>query len=352
MTSLHKNLPVGEIHIPYSWQYNNATERLAATGFLAEDVGKLAWQLDNNSIWLLSSVTPTWVQVGGVASGTEAALLYLECRKGSGGTIAVGKPVYQSGYNLGGWIEVELAEADVPGSMPCIGLAQETLTTAATGQVVVAGRLSGFNTTSWSDGDPLYVDVTAGDLTNTKPAGATTGIQKVGSVLYSHPSQGVVLVSGANRTNDLPNLGENKTWKGDASGYPQEADFPTIIFGADYQREESLAESQTTLNTYQDKVTLTTPALTGTYRVGWSAMFNNNDKAGFGRLYNVTDAVVIGDEIPVRFKDSADKYWPFGTAHEVLFTGASKTFKVQWRDGAGGQTQSIKDAYIEFWRVS
>ncbi len=350
MTSLHKDLPVGQIHVPYSWEYDNATERAAAVGFLAADVGKLAWQHDDNSIWLLTSVTPTWTQVGGVASGTEAALLYVEVRKGSGGTIAVGKPVYQSGYNLGGWIEVELADADDPAKMPCIGLAKEIITTSSNKKVVISGRLSGFNTSAFAFGDPLYVSTTAGDLTNAKPNGAATGIQKVGSVLFSHGSQGVVLVSGANRTNDLPNLTEGKTWIGNANGHPIETDLS--LFGQDYQREEVLAEISTTLDTPQTRVTLTTPALTGTYRVSFHAQRNNSDKPGWVRLYNDTDAAVIGFEQQVRTKLTADNYPDHGSAHNVVFAGVAKTFFLQWWDNAGGNAQYIRDAYIEIWRVS
>ncbi len=124
------------------------------------------------------------------------------------------------------------------------------------------------------------------------------------------------------------------------------------IFGDDYQRQESLAESQTTLSAYQDKVTLTTPALTGTYRVAWGAMVTNTDKAGLVQLYNVTDAAVVGFEIPYRPKIAADDYPTVGAVHEVTFTGSAKTFKIQWKDGVGGNTQSIKDAWIEVWRVS
>jgi len=131
-----------------------------------------------------------------------------------------------------------------------------------------------------------------------------------------------------------------------------DAHIAAAVFGKDYQRQESLAESQTTLAAYQDKVTLTTPALTGTYRIAWGAMVTNTDKVGQVRLYNSTDAAVVGAEIPYRPKVATDNYPTRGAVHEVTFTGAAKTFIVQWKDGAGGNTQSIKDAWIEVWRVS
>ena len=121
------------------------------------------------------------------------------------------------------------------------------------------------------------------------------------------------------------------------------------LFGANYQRAESLDEQSTSLLDYQDKVTLVVPARTGAYRVAYSAMVRNNDKRGSVRLYNVTDAVVM-EEVPFRVKDSGDRYDQYGSAREVTFTGTSKTFKVQWVS-LDGQSQDIKNAYIEIWRV-
>ena len=47
--------------VPYSWLFPNQASREAATGFIADDVGKLARQEDNNSLWMLTDYTPiTW----------------------------------------------------------------------------------------------------------------------------------------------------------------------------------------------------------------------------------------------------------------------------------------------------
>ncbi|MBI9042933.1 MAG: hypothetical protein JEZ06_00520 [Anaerolineaceae bacterium] len=59
----HENLT--DIHVPYRWSYADATARTGASGFGAGDVGKLALQQDNNSLWILTATTPTWVDVGG-----------------------------------------------------------------------------------------------------------------------------------------------------------------------------------------------------------------------------------------------------------------------------------------------
>lgn len=62
------------VHVPYAFSYADATAREAATGFTTADVGKLARQLDDNSLWMLTDDSPeTWSQVGGSGGAT---LLY------------------------------------------------------------------------------------------------------------------------------------------------------------------------------------------------------------------------------------------------------------------------------------
>lgn len=62
----HDAIGLTERHGPRNWEYADATARLAATGFIATDVGKDARQLSDNTIWVLTDESPvTWVQIGG-----------------------------------------------------------------------------------------------------------------------------------------------------------------------------------------------------------------------------------------------------------------------------------------------
>ena len=80
---LHSNyVYTNGIHYPYSFVYSTSTARLAASGFTALDVGKLAWQQNGTgtdgiqSLWMLQAITPTWVQIGtGGASVSGSATL-------------------------------------------------------------------------------------------------------------------------------------------------------------------------------------------------------------------------------------------------------------------------------------
>jgi|SRR5262245_9659673 len=70
----HRNITLGDNHIPHQWEYANATARLAASGFAPADVGKLSRQLDTNSLWMLIDDSPaTWAQVG--SAGAPVAIV-------------------------------------------------------------------------------------------------------------------------------------------------------------------------------------------------------------------------------------------------------------------------------------
>lgn len=59
------------IHTPFHFIFADATERTAYVP-IATDVGKFAWQTDNNGVWFLSDLTPTWIELA--SSGSFAAL--------------------------------------------------------------------------------------------------------------------------------------------------------------------------------------------------------------------------------------------------------------------------------------
>lgn len=62
----HVDIDAGEIHRPYNYSYADAAARLAATGFVAGDVGKLARQVDNNTLWMLTDDSPIlWIPAAG-----------------------------------------------------------------------------------------------------------------------------------------------------------------------------------------------------------------------------------------------------------------------------------------------
>jgi hypothetical protein len=152
----------------------------------------------------------------GISVGNATELQFTALNN-TGATITKGSPVYVSGHTT----ETQVADADnsSASTMPAFGIAKDDIANGATGTIVIAGEISGINTSSFTVGDELYVG-TGGALTATKPTG-TALIQKVAKVTKAAAS-GEILVTGAGRVNDLPNLPDGNIWIGDASGVPQD----------------------------------------------------------------------------------------------------------------------------------
>jgi hypothetical protein len=102
----HGDFGVGKVHQPFNWSYADATARGAATGFVAADVGKLARQLDDDSLWMLTDDSPeTWVQIGGTGVSGSVGI---EEGNASEGTVTV-IDFDDSDFN----VSVAASEADV-----------------------------------------------------------------------------------------------------------------------------------------------------------------------------------------------------------------------------------------------
>ena len=151
----------------------------------------------------------------------------------SGSTITEGKCVYTSGWKAGNEVPtIALARADAAGTMPCIGVADADISNNAEGVIVVLGTKTTFDTSAFVTNDKLYVDAaTAGEMTTTKPVAANL-VQKVGHVLRDHASLGSMVVSGAFRSNDVPNFtAADKFWYGGTGGVNTEGTIGTEVLG-------------------------------------------------------------------------------------------------------------------------
>ena len=140
-------------------------------------------------------------------------------RNSSGSPIAKGKAVYVSGYDVGtGYPEISLADNSSSSTMSALGITNESIGNNATGFVIINGKLSDIDTSTFLVNATVYVG-TSGSLTTTKPTG-TALIQNVGKVLRSHSSNGQIEVISIGRTNDIPNIAQDNVWVGNASGVP------------------------------------------------------------------------------------------------------------------------------------
>lgn len=142
--------------------------------------------------------------VNSATNNIHADVVHLLVRNVSGSTIPTMSPVYVSGWNAGQGV-AEVSLADAAGLHPAIGLVESSMANNTNGQCVVSGTMVGVDTSAWSVGDSLYLHTIAGTLSNIRPAGYDTSVQKIASVLRSNASLGVVLIQGAGRSNDTPN---------------------------------------------------------------------------------------------------------------------------------------------------
>ena len=103
----------------------------------------------------------------------------------SGITLPVGTPVYAAGYTTGTTVNKAISTT----TQPILGLLKEELANNEEGIVVVAGVMENVNTSSFSNGDVLYVG-TSGGLTNVRPA---AGSGAVGIVAHASAT-GIIIV--------------------------------------------------------------------------------------------------------------------------------------------------------------
>lgn len=162
----------------------------------------------------------------GTASWTYVEGAFLKVQNDEATQMPIGTPIYAKGLS-GNTILVGRADADDSSKMPCIGVIYgDTLAPAAKGEAITSGLVNKDITglTGVQVGDTLYVS-TAGTLTRTKPAGVSSLIQNVGTVLQVNGSTVKKFkVSAIDRTNDIPNITAGKFMVGTAS-YPQESFF-------------------------------------------------------------------------------------------------------------------------------
>jgi len=142
----------------------------------------------------------------------------IETVKNKNGFMAKGTPVYVSG-STGNELHVYAASASRADRMPATFVLEQDLNFDESGTGILAGFINGVDTSAFGEGDEVYVGVNGG-YTNVKPTGSANFIQKLGNVVKSDLN-GSGVISGAGRSNDLPNITQGYTWVGDSNGVPQ-----------------------------------------------------------------------------------------------------------------------------------
>jgi hypothetical protein len=130
-------------------------------------------------------------EVSQTLDSLDLSVIQVSVLNNSGVAISAGDPVYATGYTTA----TTIAKA-TPSTSPILGLSKQTLQNGSSGIVVVAGVLKNVNTSSFSNGDVLYVG-SSGGLTNTRPDG---GSGAVGIVAHSNVSGTIIVEAKGNGT--------------------------------------------------------------------------------------------------------------------------------------------------------
>jgi len=177
-----------------SVSYNNSTFALEMT---RTNGGTQSVTLTSGSYAISASAAIT------ARSAHDADDLVMSVKNDSGGTLAIGTPVFTTGVQ-GDQLLVRAASASDNTKMPAIGILQQELTANAGGNAVVAGRLIGLDTSGLTAGNNVYVGADGG-FVEEKPTGSNL-IQNIGIIGKVNASEGEIVVIGAGRSNDVPNL--------------------------------------------------------------------------------------------------------------------------------------------------
>ena len=153
----------------------------------SETQGTLYWNSDEETLSLVTNGES--FELG---QKTE-----IHVKNQTGAQINKGEVVYASG-TLGNSGRILITKMIANGTVPAkriMGVAAENIANGADGKIITFGKLKNINTSSFSDGDILYVSAsTAGALQNTEPSQASGHVSlPIGYVIHAH-SNGQIFI--------------------------------------------------------------------------------------------------------------------------------------------------------------
>ncbi len=160
--------------------------------------GAFVYTTPDFKIWIANTGhTAGATFAGDIANWDEASPLEehpvtFSARVDEAAGVALGEVVYINGAT-GNQMEASLAINNDFSKIDAIAVATEAGANNATITFQNFGELSGIDTSSYTEGDDLYLDSTAGQLTATHPTGVQ-GIMKIARVVRVHASLGVIFI--------------------------------------------------------------------------------------------------------------------------------------------------------------
>ena len=141
--------------------------------------------LDSNGLYVFKNSGAVWTSY----PVPTTRLMSIQGKNTTGSTIAKGKVVY-IGASADTILVVLASNADQYVYSRIFGFTNVSLANNVTGEVFTEGKVSGLDTSAFSDGDDLYLG-TSGNMVNAKPA-VPTPLIYMGKVLKSHATTGSI----------------------------------------------------------------------------------------------------------------------------------------------------------------
>ena len=188
----------------------------------------------------------------------------------AGEALTKGDVVYISGIS-GNTTVVSKADADDAAKMPAFGLAAADANNNASVEVYTFGTLAGLDTSSYTEGNELFVGTTAGALVSTAPTGESSSVQKICKVTRSHASSGSVKIMGAGRTNATPNLNNGNIFIGDSNNQAVTTSLATQVSALETSHNDVLVDGDFTSNGFMKRTGA------GTYAIDSSTYLTSFD---------------------------------------------------------------------------
>lgn len=279
----------------------------------------------------------------GTGTSESAERIELEVRFDE--AVVKGDPLYITGYNVGqARITVAKADASDSAKMPSIGLADAAYSLNDNGKALTMGSLVDVDTSSFSEGDVLYV-AASGGLTATKPTGSNL-IQNVGKVGRSNLNNGEIVVMAVGRSNDVPNLTTGKFFIGSASNSAESAyTLPTAdgstnqILKTNGAGAVSFANETDTTYTAGDGLDLAGTEFSADLKANGGIVIESTELAVDLGASNITGTLGIGDggtgQTTQQAALDAVTSASSGTTGQVLTTDGTNA---SWQDASGGSS--------------
>ena len=206
-------------------------------------------------------------------------------------TLLKGTPVYVSG-STGNASHIYAASASREDRMPAAYVLNQDLAFDAEGYGIVVGFINGVNTAGFNEGDVVYVGENGG-YTNVKPTGNSNLIQNLGKVIKVDAVNGSGVITGAGRSNDLPNIQQGFVWVGGPSDVSYQLSTSSLLSGqgvisGSSQIDVTLTTNYSSINQYTDSDN--TSHLNSLGVVSGSSQIDVTQTTNYGSINQYTDS--------------------------------------------------------------